>query len=130
MICIDSDCIIDFLKGKPEAVEIVGRYKDFILTTEINVFEVYFGVYQKENISDKEEGLVSQLFSKMKILSFDVECGKRGAKLLTSLIKKGKTIGQNDSMIIAILQKNGVEEIITRNNKHFSLVSGVKVISY
>ena len=53
MIFIDSDCIIDFLKGKKEAVDIIKRYKEKIATTEINVFEGLFGVYLKKNINDK-----------------------------------------------------------------------------
>ena len=39
MICLDSDCIIDFLKGKKEAVDLVRKYKEEVITTEINRFE-------------------------------------------------------------------------------------------
>ncbi len=27
MICLDSDCIIDFLKGKKEIIELVEKYR-------------------------------------------------------------------------------------------------------
>jgi len=39
---LDSDCVIDYLKGKKEAIEVVGKYKDEIVTTEITVFEVFY----------------------------------------------------------------------------------------
>ena len=40
MICLDSDCIIDFLRGKEEAIRIVERHKEELVSTEINIFEV------------------------------------------------------------------------------------------
>ena len=45
MILLDSDCIIDFLKAKEKAVEIISKNKDNITTTEINKFEVFLGAY-------------------------------------------------------------------------------------
>ena len=53
MICIDSDFIIDFLKGKQNAVETMGKYKESIVTTEISRFEVLFGIYIKNSNSDR-----------------------------------------------------------------------------
>ncbi len=130
MICLDSSCIIDFLKGKKEAVEIVGKHKESLSTTEISAFEVYFGIYQKPNISEKEEKSAEEFFNSIQVLPFDNECGKAASKILASLIKEGRIIEQNDSLIAAILQKNKVESIITRNVKHFSNIRGLKVVSY
>ena len=55
MICLDSDCIIDFLKGKKEAINVINKYNEEIITTEINVFEVLFGIYLKKEVSEKQE---------------------------------------------------------------------------
>lgn len=130
MICLDSDCIIDFLKGKREAVQAVAKYKDELATTEINAFEVYFGIYQKPIMSEKEEKSANYLFSSIQVLAFDEDCSKSGAKILTSLIKEGKMIDQNDALIAAILSKNRVNSIMTKNEKHYSRIKGLNVISY
>ena len=70
MICIDSDCIIDFLKGKEEAVKIVEKYKEEIMTTEINVFEILFGIYIKKDINEREEFAAKEFFDSIVVLPF------------------------------------------------------------
>lgn len=130
MIGLDSDCIIDFLKGKKEAIEIVGKHKDALITTEINLFEIYFGIYQKPFINEKEEKSANDFFASIDVLPFDKECGKKAAKTFTSLIKEGKIIEQNDVFVASILLQNKAETIITRNKKHFSKIPLLKVVSY
>ena len=44
MICVDTSCIIDFLKNEKEAVNIIDKHKDELVTTDINVFEVFMGI--------------------------------------------------------------------------------------
>ena len=54
MICLDSDCIIDFLNGKGDAKLVVSKYFEEIVTTEINAFEIFFGIYNQKIIDKKE----------------------------------------------------------------------------
>ena len=130
MICLDSDCLIDFLKGKREAVEIIEKHKDSVLTTEINVFEVFLGIYLKKEISEKEESSARDFFNSTNILAFKKGSGKLAAKILSNLSKNGQVIGQNDCMTAAIMLKNQCNQIITRNEKHFSKIKELKVIPY
>ena len=128
MICLDSDYIIDFLKGKKEAVEIVQKYQEEIVTTEINVFEVFLGAYMAKNNSEKEETAATNLFNSIEILSKKKGSGKMAAKTLSELSKKGEIIGQNDIFVSSIMQKNNCNQIITGNTKHFSKLKGIEII--
>lgn len=130
MICIDSDAIIDYLRGKKEAVEVVKKYAGEIVTTELNVFEVFYGVYLKKEISEREEGKTNAFFNSITVLPFDKPCGKVAAKILVSLMSVGKPINQNDCFIAAVVLKNGFDSIITRNETHYSMIKDLKVISY
>ncbi len=130
MICLDSGCIIDFLRGEKEAINIIEKHKSEILTTELSVFEVYFWIHQKKNIDENEERLAGEFFGNLKILPFDSECGRNASKILTNLMKEGKMIEQNDAFIAGIMQKNEINRIITKNTKHFERIKGIKVISY
>lgn len=127
MICLDSDCIIDFLRGKKEAVALVDHYKENIITTEINKFEVLFGIYLKKDINEKEENTAKLFFDSLEILSFDEGCGEESARILASLSKEGNIINQNDCFIAAIMIKNGCKNIITRNKKDFERIKGINV---
>ena len=128
-MCIDSTCIIDFLKGKESAIKIVEKYKDSLVTTEINLFEIYFGIYQKKEISEKEKIAASLFFDNVELLG-EGRWGEVAAELMTNSIKKGKIIDQNDCFIAAIMKQNGCNKIITSNEKYFSNIEGIEVIKY
>ena len=130
MICLDSDCIIDYLKGRKEAIEVVSNYKDEVVTTEITVFEVFYGIHTKKDFNEKEEIIAKEFFDSIPVFPFDKGCGERSAKIFASLIKRGKLIEQNDIFIASVILNNGLSEIITRNKKHFSKIKGLKVIGY
>jgi len=130
VIFLDSDVIIDFLKGKKEAVESVKRNKERIATTEINAFEILFGIYMKKIVSEREKFAASEFFESLEVLPLDEGCGKISAQILAALMKRGNTIDQNDCLIAAIILKNGFNKIITRNGKHFSRIKNLEVVGY
>lgn len=130
MICLDSDCIIDFLKGRPEAVRAVESFQDSIITTEINRFEVLFGIYAKKSFRPEELLAANQLLESLDVMPFENGCGALAAKSLASLARRGGVIGQNDALIAATILNGGCQEIITRNVKHFSKIDGIRVRAY
>ena len=130
MIFIDSDCIIDFLRGNENARKIIGKYETEISTSQINVFEIFFGIFNKKNVSEKEIVLADNFFNSISVFSFDGKCGRISAKILSGLMKEGNPINQNDCFIGAIMLKNGINTIISNNKKHFSKIKDIKVITY
>ena len=93
MISIDSDCIIDFLKGKKEAVDIINKYKDELVTTEINVFEVFVGIYKNKKIEEKEGKVAKSFFESLEILNCG-SFGLKGASLFCELINNGRKLNK------------------------------------
>jgi len=124
MICIDSDCIIDFLKGKKEAIEVIEKNKEELVTTEINVFEIFVGSC---SIADEEKAV--DFFNSLEILNTD-GWGYRAAKIFCNLLKKGEALDQNDCLIASIMLTNNCNKIITNNKKHFSRIKEIEIISY
>lgn len=130
MICIDSDCIIDFLKDNSKAAAIVEKYNWQLLTTAINIHEVLLGEYIKEHPNKRREASAQKLFASVEILPLTSSASMKAARILADLMKAGKTVQQTDVFIAAIMLENGCNTIITRNAKHYSLIKGIKVISY
>ncbi|MEK6856911.1 MAG: type II toxin-antitoxin system VapC family toxin [Nanoarchaeota archaeon] len=128
MICIDTDCIIDFLKEKKEAVNLVNKFKDEIVTTEINVFEVFIGLYTNDRYLEEEKA-TTRFFDSIEILEMK-GWGKKTAEILANLIRRGNIIEENDCFIASIMLVNGCNRIITRNKKHFSRINGIEPIGY
>lgn len=116
MIGIDSDCIIDFLRNRKE-----------IETTEINLFEVFYGVFRR-NIKQEKE-ITEEFFNSLDILNSN-GCGEMAASIFCELINNGNEIHQNDCLIAAILLLNGCDKIITRNVKDFSRIKNLEIITY
>ena len=129
MICADSNFIIDFLKNKDGAVSIFHRYKEDIATTEINIFEVFSGIYSLKKDITQEDSIADSFFDSIPILNSN-HFGKLSAKHFIDLIKRGKEIGQNDCFIAAIMFENGCNQIITKDKEHFERIKGIKIISY
>ena len=129
MICIDSDCIIDFLRNKREARDVIAKYKDDIVTTEINIFEVFFRLLFKKIIDKNEEELTREFFDSVDILNMK-GWGIKSANILTNLIKQGRLIEQNDCFIASIMLVNGCNKIITKNIDHFSRIKNIEIITY
>lgn len=132
MICLDSTVVIDFLRGVQEAIAVIKLHKEgnVLITTEITKFEIFLGINLKHQISEKEAAKAKEFFSSVSVLPFDDSCGEEAAKIYVSLSKKGEIIEQNDVFISAIMNKNGCNEIITRNKKDFLKITGIKVIGY
>jgi predicted nucleic acid-binding protein len=130
MICLDTTAIIDFLNGRKEAIELVEKNENVLVTTEINVFETFIGIYNKKKISETEENKARDLFNAIDILPMKKGSGKLAAKIVTDLSKKGIVIGQNDCMTAAIMLMNGCDSIMTKNAKHFSKINDIKVVPY
>jgi len=130
MICIDSSCIIDFLNGVENAKNIINKYLAEIATTEINVFEIFLGIYQQKKVNTQEETVAEAFFNEIVVLSYGIECGRNSARLLANLKKNGREIEQNDCHIASIMAINGCNKIITNNKKHFERINGIHIISY
>ena len=130
MICLDSDFIIDFLKGKTEAARAMRRLQDQVVTTEINRFEILFGVYAKHPRPPQEQEIVRNFFDVIDVLPFDEGCGEIAAKTLARLTTKGQMISQNDALIAATMAKHGCHTILTRNVKHYARIPGINAVTY
>ncbi|MDA3837272.1 MAG: type II toxin-antitoxin system VapC family toxin [Nanoarchaeota archaeon] len=130
MILVDSDCIIDFLRGDEDAIKVVAGNLDEVVSSELNSFEVFFGIFDKENIPKNELAYAERFFENIKIFGLDSQCGKLSANILSDLRRRGIEINQNDCLIASVMIKNGISKIITKNKKHFSKIEGIEILNY
>ena len=133
--CLDSDILIDFLRGKEKAVKYIESIRESsrIVTTVINVFELYYGAFKH---SKGVEGL-DEFLQSVEILPLTVseakkekrkaeEEAKKAAEIEVDLEGRGEVIGLKDVLISSIAVNNDCT-IVTGNVKHFERIQGVKV---
>ena len=128
---LDTSFVIDFLKGESNAVSKMKSLLEegmVVAITTPTIFELYSGLIFL-NKSEKEEDKIISLLKKQIVFPLDSNSAERAGRIDGFLMKAGLKIETNDSMIAGIAKINN-ETILTRDVKHFSRISGLKVESY
>lgn len=123
MIIVDSDVLIDALRGRQPALQRIdeelsgGR----LATTVISVFELLRG---RRSASRTEK--VKKLLAPLVILPLDDDAAHRAAQIRTGLKAEGRGLTMADYLIAGIcVSRNAV--LLTRNHSHFERVPGLKL---
>jgi tRNA(fMet)-specific endonuclease VapC len=128
-VIVDTDILSDFLNGKEEAVKLLNHYKKEhkVVTTDINVFELYFGAYKSEKHGHNVSKLKGFL-NKIPAYSTSEDNMEMAGKLMAEQEKDGKRVRVKDVLIgsIATLEN---EPVLTRNSSEFDRLEGVETLS-
>ncbi len=124
-ICLDTDILIDSLRGYRETVEKVkeleGKYHLF--TTVISSFELYYGAYRTGKM-EQNVLCADELLNRLSILQMTGGASKLAGKLAADLEKKGEAIDFRDALIAGIVITHGTI-LFTKNIKHFDRIEGI-----
>jgi len=118
-IVVDTDVLVDFLRGNAKAIDFLKGHADRIVLSAIVVAELFAGV-RGQTETDKLESVVS-LF---RIVSVTAEIAKAGG-LLKRDFGKSHGVGLADAVIAATAQLENAE-LATLNVKHYPMISGLK----
>jgi tRNA(fMet)-specific endonuclease VapC len=129
MIVIDTSVLIDALHRKQAALRKIQELEETgetLCTTQINVLELYKGVY---NPSRSEKGLekVKKLLDAFFILNIDDDAYEMFGELSAELRRRGETIGDFDELIASIALTH--EAALVSTDCHFHHVPGLTVIT-
>lgn len=123
-VCVDTDIIIDYLRGRNENQEIlptlIRKYEVYI--SQVSIYELYYGGYYSGKLKPVEDVLAM-------LIPFDwtPEDSKKAAQSHVTLSKAGKTLNIKDIFVAGPCLTRGIP-IITRNINHFKKIKGLKVI--
>ena len=118
-LILDTDVVIDFLRGKRETVEKLKRLREtyqFIVTT-ITVFKLYFGAY-KSHKRERRLLEVKTFLNTLLILELDEVSAEIAGKIAAELSKGGEPIDVRDLLIGSIAISHTIP-LLTNNVKHF-----------
>ncbi len=122
MYLIDSDVLIDFLKGKKEAVKILGKIKPNQRSTSIIcVGEIL------EGLTDNKKEQFQKLLNIINIYNVDIKVVVIFAEIRKELRKNGNLIDNFDLLIAATCMAYNLI-LITNNLKHFVRIKGLKIL--
>jgi tRNA(fMet)-specific endonuclease VapC len=91
--------------------------------TAITVYELLFGVARSKRPIGEDA-----LLGVMEVVPFDDVAARRAARLHAELIGRNEDIGIKDVLIAAICLERSLP-VLTLNERHFSRVPGLKVLT-
>ena len=125
-VCLDTDVLIDFLRGNTETVKMIEKLeKDYELaTTSINIFELYYGACKTRK--EKNVKAVDDLSSSLEVYMLTDKSAKISGELIAELESRGEVIDFRDVLIAGMVIENG-SSLLTGNVKHFRRIKGLKL---
>ncbi len=117
---IDTDVLIDFLRGLEPAKNFVADLPDQVYVSVITVAELHVGVR-----NGKERTSLTELLDTFEIISLDAYLAAEGG-LLRRDYGKSHGVGLNDALIAATAIKNRLQ-LVTLNAKHYPTIKNMLV---
>jgi len=117
-ILVDTDVIVDFLRGDTKAISYVEDHSAEIVLSSIVVAELYAGV------RDDERARLDDFVSLFPVLPITSEIAKTGG-LFRRDYHKSYGIGLADALMAATAVTEGAE-LKTLNTKHYPMLKGLK----
>ena len=87
--------------------------------------ELLYGARRSQRMETNLQ-LLKAFFAPLHSLSFNDECAEHYGQIHADLLKQGKPIGPNDTLIAAIVRAHDVT-LITHNTAEFGRVAGLRI---
>jgi predicted nucleic acid-binding protein len=117
-LLLDTDIMVDFLRGLPKAVKYLKTHSEEIIVSAITVAELYAGV------RDDERRHLDDLISLFKVIAISQEIAETGG-LIKQQYYKSHGVGLADA-IIAATSFHSDAELKTLNKKHYPMIKGLR----
>lgn len=117
---IDTDVLIDYLRGRERAAKFLEDLKGELLVSSISVAELYSGVRGVE-----EEQALDQFLQAFLVVEVDQAIAKK-AGLYRHEFSKSHGTGLADALIAASAESRH-SILVSLNRRHFPMVKGIKV---
>jgi predicted nucleic acid-binding protein len=121
---IDSDVLIDVLKGRQSAAAWIAEYSrdNLLITSSVNVFELARG-WDSDRATEAGMALLREFI----ILPLDTRAALEAAVIDTELRQRGTPLDAGDLLIAGIARASNLG-IITRNVRYFSRIPRLEVV--
>ena len=120
-ILLDTDVLVDFLRGYKKAVTFVEANSPRIILSSIVVAELYAGVK-----GDAEQTVLENLVSLFRVIPVTAVIAKAGG-LYKRVYGKSHGVGLADAIIAATSEVENAD-LKTLNVKHYPMIKGLRPV--
>ena len=123
---VDSDWVVDYLKGRPNALTLLdGLFHEGLAISIITFGEVYEGIYYSRD-PKHNEAIFRSFLHGVSILGINRPIARQFAIIRGDLRGKGQLIGQPDILIAATAIYHNLT-LLTRNMKDYQRIPALKL---
>lgn len=123
---VDSDWVVDYLKGRPNALTLLdGLLHEGLAISIITFGEVYEGIYYSRD-PKHNEAIFRNFLRGVSILGINRPIARQFAIIRGDLRGKGQLIGQPDILIAATAIYHDLT-LLTRNMKDYQRIPALKL---
>jgi predicted nucleic acid-binding protein len=123
---IDTDWVVEYLKGRPPAVETLAALRQEGLAISLITYgEIYEGIYTGREAARHEE-MFLRFLRRVRVLPLNREMLKQFARIRGQLRAQGQLIGDLDLLIAATALYHDLT-VVTHNTRHFSRVPDLQL---
>lgn len=124
---LDSDFIIDILRGSSRAIEVLANLHGELYIATVSLGEVMVGIVYKNAV--RQQKILSKILENISLINFNQDHAIRYGEIRAELQKRGKYLGDPDVQIaVTALVENLT--LVTANEDHFSRIKGIKLLNY
>lgn len=124
---VDTSVIIDYLRGKEQAVELLNTIQGELTSSYFCFAELYEGIYRSKN-KDKAEKVIQTFFHSLSgVYVLDDQIAKKFGQLRAQLKQQGNVIEDIDLFIAATSLVYNLT-LITFNKRHFSHIEELPLL--
>ena len=124
MYVLDTDIIIDFMKGKPGIVSTIESLHE-LYTTVTTLSELSYGFYSSQKSQKKMDDIL-EFMDSVKILGIGIPTSFKFGEIKAHLKSIGKLVDDFDILIASACIVHNCQ-LVTRNKKHFENIKGLKI---
>jgi tRNA(fMet)-specific endonuclease VapC len=122
-VLIDTDRVVDYLKGIPDAhTQLRLLLDDGLAISIVTYAEVYEGIYYGSNPRQHESVFKSFLMG-TQVLGINRSVAQRFAQIRGDLRRRGLLLPMADLVIAATALEHNMA-LVTRNRRHFERIQG------
>jgi predicted nucleic acid-binding protein len=118
-VLIDTDVMVDFLRGRPQAVTLVREHSVQVILSSIVTAELYAGTKGEEELRT-----LDALISLFRVVPVSSDLARAGG-LYRKAYGKSHGVGLADAIIAATAEAEGAD-LKTLNTKHYPMFKGLR----
>jgi len=119
-LLLDTDVLVEYLRGRPEAIEYLEGLESDLFVSVVSVAELFSGVK-----GDEEERTLEQFLLAFTALPVTERAARLGGLYRRDFGPSHGT-GLADALIAATAEENGTN-LVTFNRRHFPMASRITV---